>query len=179
MQSTESRYTLYPEGYQSTSPDSVFYGGVLVGVLYVTVVMYLRLLDSQSGASFFSPFERVWVAHLASQVWHLFADVCLVRLGHHMDELSEPLMQPVPCTSGFHCRCRGVKGMDYLKTQLGYLGYTYLQAPMNPQVNSIPLNPKPLSCQERQARRHHHAPLDSRMDHSQGVPGSCVQSWGS
>ncbi|CAE6923273.1 unnamed protein product [Symbiodinium natans] len=35
-------YTLYPEGYQSTSPDSVFYGGVLVGVLYVTVVMYLR-----------------------------------------------------------------------------------------------------------------------------------------
>ncbi|CAE7486317.1 unnamed protein product, partial [Symbiodinium pilosum] len=35
-------YTLYPEGYLSSSPESVFYGGVAVGVIYVSVVMSLR-----------------------------------------------------------------------------------------------------------------------------------------
>ena len=41
------RYTLYPDGYVSSSPESVWYGGVLAGVVYVSVVMSLRPLGEK------------------------------------------------------------------------------------------------------------------------------------
>lgn len=35
-------YTLYPGGYEATSPEYVFYGGVAAGIIYVSLVMSLR-----------------------------------------------------------------------------------------------------------------------------------------
>ena len=42
----ETRYTLYPGGYEATSPEYVFYGGVAAGIIYVSLVMSLRPLVS-------------------------------------------------------------------------------------------------------------------------------------
>ena len=39
-----TRYTLYPGGYEATSPEYVFYGGVVAGIIYVSLVMSLRPL---------------------------------------------------------------------------------------------------------------------------------------
>eukprot|EP00439_Symbiodinium_sp_Y106_P082999 s788_g22.t1 len=36
------RYTLYPGGYEASSPEYVFYGGVVAGIVYVSLVMSLR-----------------------------------------------------------------------------------------------------------------------------------------